>query len=161
GGFIGSLFLQMICLKSPEKVAVCELNTKKHRLLNKLGASTLYSNISKIDDTFDLVIECVGKPATSEAAVASAKKGANILLFGVPTPEAKLSLPGFDIYRKELKIIGSFINPYTLRDAVSVINQNHIQIKPLLSHIIPLEEVAEVLENFQEKGITKAVVKVH
>ena len=161
GGFIGSLFLQLICSKSPGKVAICEINTKKHRLLSKLGASTLYSNTSKIDDTFDLVIECVGKPATSEAAVASAKKGANILLFGVPTPEAKLSLPAFDIYSKELKIMGSFINPYTLRDAVSVINQNNVQIKPMLSHMIALEEVAEVLENFQEKGITKAIVKVH
>lgn len=160
GGFIGSLFLQTVCGKSPAKVAVCEVNTKKHRLLKNLGADHVYVDTAMVNETFDLVIECVGKKETSEAAVALAAKGANVLLFGVPAPDAKLTLPAFDIYSKELKILGSFINPLTLFDAVSMIDLQQLDIVSLLSHVITLEEVPEILGAFHNQGITKAIIKI-
>ncbi len=160
GGFIGSLFLQAIQLYSSKKVSVCELDINKHDQLQQLGADATYQTTAEITDTFDLVIECVGKKITSEAAIACAGKGANILLFGVPSPDTELTIPAFDIFSKELKITSSFINPFTLSKAVALLNEEKIQIAPLLSHTITLEEVPDVLANYPRYGITKAVIQL-
>ncbi|KAF1302730.1 zinc-dependent alcohol dehydrogenase family protein [Enterococcus saccharolyticus] len=160
GGFIGSLFLQTVQLYSPAKVNVCELNKEKHAQLLALGADEVYSSTDELTESFDLVIECVGRKETSEAAIATASKGANILLFGVPSPNTKLTIPAFDIFSKELKITSSFINPFTLSKAVHLLNQGKIQLAPLLSHKIQLESVPEILANYPAFGITKAIIEL-
>uniref|UniRef100_UPI00403F9B34 zinc-dependent alcohol dehydrogenase family protein n=1 Tax=Candidatus Enterococcus willemsii TaxID=1857215 RepID=UPI00403F9B34 len=160
GGFIGSLFLQTAQLYSPAKVNVCELNKEKHAQLLALGADKVYSSTDELTESFDLIIECVGKKETSEAAIAAASKGANILLFGVPSPNTELTIPAFDIFNKELKITSSFINPFTLSKAVHLLNQGNIQLAPLLSHTIQLESVPEILANYPAFGITKAIIEL-
>lgn len=158
GGFIGSLFLQAIKLKSPAKIAVCELMEEKHAKLVALGADETHTDVFAIEETFDIVIECVGRPQTSEAAVNHAAKGGNVLLFGVPSPSTKISLPAYDIFSKELTISGSFINPYTLEDAVQYLSGSKVEVDSLFSHVLSLEEVPEILKNYSKHGITKAII---
>lgn len=160
GGFIGSLFLQAIQLKSPAKVVICELNEDKHENLLALGADEVYKNSTDIKEEFDLVVECIGLKPTSEEAVRLAAKGANILLFGVPSPSTTIELPAFDVFSKELKIAGSFINPFTLEDAVQYITDGKIEVDSLFSHEISLEEVPELLENYSSLGISKAIINL-
>lgn len=158
GGFIGSLFLQTVKLKAPAKVAVCEIVEEKHPQLIALGADVTYANTSDIKETFDLVIECAGRQQTSEAAVNCAAKGGNVLLFGVPSPTTRINLPAYDIFSKELTISGSFINPFTLEDAVQYLTQEKVKVDSLFSHVISLEDVPEILENYSKHRITKAVI---
>ncbi|WP_207942501.1 chlorophyll synthesis pathway protein BchC [Enterococcus sp. DIV2402] len=160
GGFIGSLFLQTTRLYSPAKVSVCELNTDKHEQLRALGADEVYRTADDISEKFDLVVECVGKKVTSETAISLAGKGANVLLFGVPSPDTEITIPAYDIFSKELKITSSFINPFTLSKAVQLLNQQKIQLTPLLSHKITLEEVPDILANYPTYGITKAIIEL-
>lgn len=107
-----------------------------------------------------MIIECVGKKVTSETAISLAGKGGNILLFGVPSPDNEITLPSYDIFSKELKITSSFINPFTLSKAVQLLNQQKVQLTPLLSHKITLEEVPNVLANYPAYGITKAIIEL-
>lgn len=57
-------------------------------------------------------------------------------------------------------MVGSFINPFTVEDVVSLLNQQKMQVTPLISHTLSLEEVPAILENYGEYGITKAIVKL-
>lgn len=160
GGFIGSLFLQTVKLENPRQVDVCELNEKKHAMLKDLGADHTYTSTDDISEAYDLVIECVGKKQTSEAAVAMTGKGGEVLLFGVPSPSTTIELPAYQIFNKELKIAGSFINPFTLQQAVLLLNEGKVNVEPLLSHVISLEEVPNVLADYGKLGVTKAIIKI-
>ena len=76
---------------------------------------------------FDLVIDAVGSRGSFEQAVRIAARGGSILVFGVAAPSTISSVSPFDIYARELTILGSFINPYTHERAISLLPQMHLE----------------------------------
>ena len=92
-------------------------------------------------------------------AVAAAKKGAQVLMFGVGPQEAHFEMNTYDIYKKQLTIQGSFINPLTFRDAISLVSSGKMNIGGLISHELELEQVQDFLDG-KITGVSKAVVKV-
>jgi L-iditol 2-dehydrogenase len=67
--------------------------------------------IERMQATADVVIECVGQGETMEFAVQAARKGGQVLLFGVASPDTQIKVSPFSIFAKEQQIFGSFINP--------------------------------------------------
>ncbi len=96
---------------------------------------------------FDCVIDAVGAPATFEQAVNSAARGGTILLFGVAAMQATASIRPFEVYARELTIVGSFINPYTHDRAVGLLPQMGLD---------KLNINAFPLENFQDAFAAQA-----
>jgi len=107
----------------------------------------------------DVVIECAGVGGAVEQAFAVAKRGASILLFSVPAPDATYPLRLFDVFQKELKIQGSFINPDTHQRAVELLNAKKVQIAPLITHRYGLDGVAEAIQKQTEADSLKVLVK--
>lgn len=60
---------------------------------------------------FDAVIDAFGSATTFECAIASSARGAKILVFGVATISAVSNIRPYDIYARELTVIGSSIGP--------------------------------------------------
>ena len=60
-------------------------------------------------DSYDVIVEAVACRHPAQA-VAAAKKGAQVLMFGVGPQEAHFEMNTYDIYKKQLTIQGSFIN---------------------------------------------------
>lgn len=95
----------------------------RRQLGEQLGADASFDPISKNPaeeiqrltglQGADVVIECVGKTAATKQAFETAAKGATVLLFSVPSVEATYQLPLFEVFKKELVIKGSFVNPDT------------------------------------------------
>ncbi|WP_071392893.1 zinc-dependent alcohol dehydrogenase family protein [Bacillus tuaregi] len=159
GGFIGMLFLQLVRNYTTGSIVVSEINASKHEVLTQLGATEVVSQItSDLYSQFDVVIECVGKKVTIENAVKCAGKGAQVLLFGVPGPNEVVEIAPYEIFSKELSISGSFINPFTLDEAVKLLDKEVVNIEPLISHRIRLEEVEHVLENYPKLQVSKALI---
>ena len=104
-----------------------------------------------------MIIEAVGLPATQAQAVAAAKKGAQVLMFGVGPQEAHFEMNTYDIYKKQLTIQGSFINPLTFKDAISLLESGKMNVAPLISHELGLEEVQDFLDG-KIQGVSKAPV---
>lgn len=160
GGFIGQLFLQLVKQQHVSSITVTEPTEEKKDLLYQLGADRVIhpSQVETGDDVADIVIECVGKEETMEQAIALAKKGGHILLFGVAKPSSTISISPFDIFSKELVISGSFINPYTHEEAISLISQNVIKVGDLISHHFNLEEIPETMANYSLLNVSKGVI---
>ena len=72
---------------------------------------------------FDVVIDAVGAAITFEQAIAQAARGATVLAFGVAPIRDAATVRPYDIFQRELTIVGSFINPYTHERAVSLLPQ--------------------------------------
>lgn len=57
---------------------------------------------------YDLVIDATGRPEVVREAVSLLADGGTLIPFGVCPPGSDLALDPFDVYRRQLRIIGSF-----------------------------------------------------
>ncbi|MDN3017233.1 zinc-dependent alcohol dehydrogenase family protein [Paenibacillus sp. BSR1-1] len=165
GGFIGQLMLQMTKMYGANPVVISEPDETKHSLLYDYGADQVVSPLSGTFDDwvsqtggFDIVIECVGRKETMEQAVKASQKGAQILFFGVAAPDTKISISPFEVFAKELKISGSFINPDTHEKAISLIAQGKIRVNRSISHTFQLDEIPDAMVNYPRMHVTKGVI---
>ena len=161
GGYIGLMMLQMTKLYGASPVVVSEPDQTKHQLAIQLGADEAITpaELEQKPDGFDIVIECVGRKESMTQAVSMAKKGGSVLLFGVSAPDTKIEVQPFDIFSKELTIKGSFINPHTHDQAISLVQQGKVQIKPLLSHQFAMDELPTVMSEYPSLNVMKGIIQ--
>lgn len=166
GGTIGLLMAQMVKITGASSVILSEPIKSRREIGLEIGVDAVIDPVQEdLTDRLeiitgrkgaDVVIECVGSKRTSEQAFQAAAAGATILLFGVPSPEAVAELPLFDVYKKELKIVGSMINPDTHQRAIRLLNNHRIEIKKLITHIFDIQQV----ENAVHMQMSSESIKV-
>ena len=84
--------------------------------------------------------------------------GGAVVLFSVPPVEGTAPLPLFDVYKKELTVRGSIINPDTHQRAVNLINSGRLEIEKLITHHYDLEHLEEAILMQMSSESIKVVV---
>ena len=160
-GFMGQLFVQLLQAYGVHQVDFAGIVDEKLAFnKEKFGVTNTYNTTrDSIPADYDVVIEAVGLPQTQEQAVEATKKGAQVLMFGVGKPNQTFSLNTYEVYQKQLKIQGAFINPYAFEDAIALLASGQLDVESLISHEVSLEQVEDVL-NGKVEHVSKAVVKV-
>lgn len=163
GGFIGQLFLQLLRSRAPARIAVCEPIAGKYDQLRRLGADEVWSptNAASMEPWMgaaDIVIECVGRKETMELAIKAAGKGGQVLLFGVASPETEIAVSPFAVFSKELRIMGSFINPHTHEEAIALIRRHAVELESLVSHRFALEQIPAIMKEYPQLQVAKGMI---
>ncbi len=168
GGAIGLLMVQLAKLSGASQIVLSEPNEKRRQVGLQLGAN------AAIDPTrpdsqeafaqvlgggANVVIECVGNVPAVKSAFQFAGKGATVLLFSVPKVDATFDLPLFDVYKKELTIKGSFVNPDTHARAVALINSGKVDFGPIITHRFTLDQLPEAIAMQMSDASIKVVVE--
>ena len=167
GGPIGIIMMQLAKYSGASKVIMSEPVAEKRELALKLGATAVVDPINENVDEFlagctqnvDCVIECAGRTQTQEDAIRFAGKGATVMFFGLTGPEDAIRVKPDDIFKKELKITSSFINPYTVSRAISILDSGVIDVKSIITSLIPIEELPHVLADPSTRRDGKVMVK--
>ena len=169
GGAIGLIMAQLAKLSGAAKVIVSEPVEMRRQIAMQVGADGTIDPIHEnVRERFaaltgfegaEVVIECVGKPIAVKQAMEAAAKGAMLMLFSVPGVDSKFELPLFDIFKKELTIRGSMVNPDTHARAVALLNSGRLQIEPLITHRFPLEQVEDAIKMQMSAESIKVLVK--
>ena len=153
-GPIGLLMLQLVRHGGASSVAVVDVKQEKLALARSLGAQEVVlvgpgddSALAEISPLgFDVVIDCTGVPAVVEHMFTHVRNNGKLLFFGVNPPDARIAISPYDVYRKDLEIVGSFALRYTFHDAVALLEGGTVDVRPLLSHRFPIERFPEALE---------------
>lgn len=155
GGAIGLIMVQLAKLSGAAKTILVEPVEMRRRIGLQVGADgavdpTQEGYPEKIGGLLDhrgadVIIECAGSVKAVAQAFDLAKKGASILLFSVPKPDAVFNLALMDVFSKELKIYGSFINPNTFQRAVHMLNSGKLTLEPILTHSFPLGDMEKAI----------------
>ena len=95
---------------------------------------------------FDLVADATGVPRVVEDAVRYARPGGTLWVFGVAPEEARVRLSPFELFRRDLSVVGSFAVNGTVPQAVAMIRGGSVRVEPLVSHVLPIERFTEGLE---------------
>lgn len=168
GGAIGLIMVQLARLSGAGKLVLSEPNLKRRGVGLSLGADAAIDPTEadcqkKLSEALgkegaDVVIECVGNLSAVKSAFAFAAKGATIVLFSVPKVDAKFELPLFDVYKKELTIRGSFVNPDTHQRAVELLNSGKLDFSSIITHRFSLEEMDQAIAMQKSDESIKVVV---
>ena len=80
-----------------------------------------------------------------EQAIRIAGNRSVVMLFGLTKPDDTVSVKPFDLFRRELTIRASYINPYTMGRAVDLINAGRLDVHSMVAQAIPLSGLRDVL----------------
>lgn len=163
GGTIGLIMLQMAKIAGAARLILSEPVKEKRVRAMTFGADIV---IDPVRENFEqaikshtgrgvnIAIECVGIKHTMEQAIQSACKGGTIMMFGLTPPGCEIPLKPFEVFRRELTIKSSFINPYTQARAMELLGSGRIKVKQLISQVVSLDNIVVFFEkeDFRKKG---------
>lgn len=153
-GPIGQLQLQACRANGAASVTVVDTVEAKLDMARRYGAANTVMADNAVGDKlraiarygFDVVIDATGNPKAVQMGLAHIAPGGRFLIFGVCSPDATIEIKPFDIYRRDLEIIGSFAIRRTYDRAFKLMENGVIQVKELISEALPVEELARGLD---------------
>lgn len=169
-GPMGLLLTQLAAIYGASLIIVSEIDKQKREIAKQLGAHITVNPeetdvVEFVKDVtkggVNLAIEAVGKVKTFEAAFKSLRKMGRAMIFGVPADTAEYSIPLFPIYYKEFEIIGSYAVSYeSFNIAVELLNNKRVNVKPLITHRLQLEELLKAFELMDRNEGLKKMIKM-
>jgi 2-desacetyl-2-hydroxyethyl bacteriochlorophyllide A dehydrogenase len=109
----------------------------------------------------DVIIEAAGAAETLKQAIEAVRPGGTILSFGVLT-ERVSEINFFPMYFKEISIVGSRASTgEEFEPSIKLVAIGAIDVKPLLTHILPLEKIVEGFKLLESPGaVLRAIIKI-
>lgn len=167
GGMIGMIMLQLARLSGAGKLIMIEPVAAKREIAKKLGADLtvdpVNENVKSVlacnhIDRISTVIECVGKTATIEQAIDMAGKYSTVMMFGLTAPDDTITVKPFEIFQKEIVLKASFINSYTQKRALELIDSGKIDVSSIVYAYEPLRKLPEILASDSQRANGKFII---
>lgn len=152
-GAIGLMHLQVSKMNGSAFIAVSDIKEDRLAVARSLGADLAIPSAQvgayvKEHGGFDIVIDCTGIPAVVEGAVAYVKDMGTLLLFGVCPNESRISINPYEVFKRELTILGSFALRKTFEQAIRLVAGNRVNLDPLVGAKVTLDEMPRYMEDF-------------
>lgn len=167
-GPAGLLLAQLAKLSGVNKVITADVDNSRLVLSKKLGADftinvgeeDLIKRVLDLTDMkgCDISVDAVGKPTVASQAIEVLKPGGRAVIFGFHLEPAEIDLGR--VFDKELEMRASFrtVGELDYRLAIDLVSSGKIDLKSLITHIMPLEKIRDALSLIEKKS--KNVVKV-
>jgi D-arabinitol dehydrogenase (NADP+) len=160
-GPIGLLLMQALLVSGLSEVTVVEPNLERRNLAVQLGAklaiephAELTTQLRDLEPYgFDVVTEATGAPKVISQLPQYATPGGKILYYGVAPDDAKVEISPYEVFRRDLTILGSFSLLGTLPMALEWLASGRVKVKPIISHRLPIEDLKLALEYKDHPGM--------
>ena len=149
-GVTGQLHVQLAKARGASPVIGVTRSADKRALAERLGADLTIPGgdgaIEKVREATegrgaDVVIETTGVLPSLAGAVAMARSGGRLLLFGIITAKEG-ALPFYDLYFKELKLINARVaKSEDYPSSIALVERGIVRLEPLVSNVMPLGEL--------------------
>ena len=161
GGVIGLLAVQLAARAGAE-VMLLTRSAEKQALGQETGAhcvaGTAEVALAIWPEGADLVLECAGVAATVEMSPRLTRTGGRIVILGVLPDGQTVRIEPFDLLFREIQMHYSFLNPFTHERATAMIARGEIDVAPLISRRISIEDAAQAIAEPPLPGEVRAIV---
>lgn len=160
-GPIGLLLMQALAASGVASVTVVDPVPSRLELARQLGATRTIQSGPNLKEQlkdlephgFDVVTEATGNPGVVEGMAQYAAVGGKILIFGVAPEDATVKISPYDIFQRDLSVIGSFSLNGTIPQALAWLEAGRVKVGPIISHRLPIEALAQALEYKEHPGM--------
>lgn len=169
-GAIGLMFVAKLAYDCGAEVLLFGGNDQRLEIGKKLGAAKTF-NYREITDIpslvkeltlcwgADVVIEATGVPSVWENAIACARPGATVNLFGGCPRDTTITVNTEQLHYSELTIKGVFHNtPEFVRKAIALIASRKIPFELLISEHRPLKDLEQVFADMKARKVIKVAI---
>ena len=167
-GMIGLLTLQAARAAGCSRVFITDVDATRLNLAKQVGADAalhlsgadLIAGIMKLTggQGVDLAYEAVGRNETVAAAIDCTRKGGTVTLVGNIVPE--VTLPLQKVVTRQIRLQGSCASAGEYPQAIELIANGKIQVKPLITAVASLEEGPRWFERLhaREPNLMKVIL---
>jgi len=162
GGSMGMLIVQLVKLAGASEIILITRQKQRREIAMKLGATStidpIAEDVTKVLKDIDVSFEVAGVSQTFQQACAITRSGGTVLVLGVAPSHETVQFSVYDLLIRGLKIIGSYINPYTQGRAAELISSGKLNLDLLISKTVSLDELPAVLAASPGQGDIKYIV---
>lgn len=162
GGSMGMLIVQLCKLAGASEIVLVTRQKERREIAEKIGATRTLDpmavDITKELSEMDITFEAAGVIETFNQALAITRSGGIVLVLGVAPSHERAAVSVYDIVIRGLRIIGSYINPFTQARAVELLASGKLDLDPLISKTITLDELPDFLSKSPGQGDIKYLV---
>ncbi len=158
-GTMGLLLLQLLNRAGARSVTVVDHKSARLEAATAVGAASVAGDSSALERrTFGVAVDATGAPAAIEAAFQSLERGGRLLIFGVTSGDATVSLSPFRIYNDEITVLGSMAVLNSFGAAADLMAAGTIDTAPLLDSPLALDQFPEALASVRNGDGVKVQV---
>ena len=169
-GIAGLLHIKLAKINGAGKIFATDINERRLNAAKAMGADiTIHANDNVVErlkeynnnELADIVIVCAGVNEVIEHSFSYVNKGGTILFFAPLRPETRVPFPMFDLWRNDVTITNSYGAVLKdLKTAMELIHSGRINVKDMITHILPLEETAKGFRLVEEgKESIKVIIR--
>ncbi|HSG81016.1 MAG TPA: zinc-binding dehydrogenase [Gemmatimonadota bacterium] len=169
-GAIALLFAQVARLRGAGQVILVGKHTDRLEIARQVGVDQVVDGkrgdvVAAVDALTDglgadVVVECVGRPEAWEEAVALARRGGEVLLFGGCEKGSTACVDTERVHYEEITLKGGFhYTPDSVRRAWELITSGAMRLDPLVTHRMKLEGLPEALELMSRREAVKVAIE--
>ncbi|KAM3955661.1 LOW QUALITY PROTEIN: D-altritol 5-dehydrogenase-like [Aphomia sociella] len=164
-GIIGNLWVTALHHQGHRDVTVSEMNKSRLEIVKRLetGFRLVTPDVLASEIEYDVIIDCTGVGKVMEISFNYLKPGGKYILFGCCPPTHQASLNPFEIYNKELTLIGVKINPFSFPKAIgwlSAMGGRYLDYHKLGVKTYSLSQYQNALDDLKVGNIAKAIFKI-
>lgn len=153
-GPIGLLMLQGAKLAGACSVTVTDVFKEKLNKAKDLGADEIIVVGEDLKDQifamhpngFHLTIDATGNPKAQEQLLGFTANRGKVLLFGFASPGAIMGVEPYEIFKRQLKIIGTYGLGDKFERALALAKAKRLKLVDIISHHFPLAEFPKAIE---------------
>ena len=109
---------------------------------------------------YDIVVEATGATIVGDICVPLTRNGGTMLVYGVTRADETLSFHPFDVFRREITIIGSFAEITSFASAIAALRSRRIRTDGIITHRFKLDDYGAALETLRSDKTAHKVVIV-
>jgi len=158
GGAIGCIMTQLLLHGGISKVILSEPVAHRREIAKAVGAAVVVD--PKTEDLAAVVkretdglgpeytFDCVGHHKLLEEGIRLVQKGGTVFVVGVADPEGVSEIKPYELFAKELRIMTSYMRPYTFARAVRWLP--HLNLKPIVGVEYPLAQTKAAIHALRQ-----------
>jgi threonine dehydrogenase-like Zn-dependent dehydrogenase len=162
-GAIGCLFIAMFRAAGAARIIAIEPSADRASIGRAVGAHVVLTpdewaaqRSELLPRGADVVVDAVG--SVLPQAIEAAAMGGRVVIFGM-NGNARPPVHQIEIVEKGLSILGSYISNFTFPAAIRLVESGQLNLAPMISATIPLEDTAAGIARLRSGQAVKIVIK--
>ena len=160
-GTMGLMMMELAKRAGAATVSMVDVNPSRLETARELGCTAAVTSGDELERPhgWDNVIDCTGVLAAIEDGLPRVVAGGTFQQFGVADEKAVARWSPFDIYRREIRIVGSMAVLRSYERAAELFAEGVLKPDVMISDRLPLEQYPAALEQFRAGGGRKIQVQ--
>ena len=146
-GTMGLILTQLLAQSGAASVATVDRDPDRAREALRFGAQSVGASTRELGRAqgWDIVVEATGNADVVAAALGDLATCGRLLLFGMASPQARSVFAPFDVFDREIRIIGTKSYLYSFERSIDILAAGTLDLDRLVSHRLPLEDYGRAI----------------